>query len=469
MATLLALPFGAVAILTTIPPITFIISFAAVLRRANLSLSTPAIVASPFGVLGLMSLVGLFYLHLRDHYHHSDQMMETRQKRQELLTAAAGLLCILFSAVSLATFVWMQIRSPDLPRTILGVASQAFLTAAFVLWAVSSLAQAAFLLIIMFVSRGVAQKTQSLHTDEEPHHFPEMQQTRRPQTAPPPSRGRESSDTPSFSSKSRKRSGSDAMNSMRSSFTQVVRPISSKTRLVSQKQAQRPTSLDSGTGEREIVEDSFDSWDTSAVDPQARQYVMSAGNSTNTSSPNPGRILETIPASPTGSRSPSPGFPLDLEPPLRRRRSRSHSPATTIVDIRRRDPVPSPTGSEAHIHPLFRSDSPTPPPTATPGTTVTAAPGAGQVILDRQSLCRMRSGSLPNSPSPLAHSRSMDDMASTVRDDHESIRPPSPPEREMTPPIPDWILTAGSRSSLTGYARRKGLVGLGPVGEAREG
>lgn len=39
----------------------------------------------------------------------------------------------------------------------------------------------------------------------------------------------------------------------------------------------------------------------------------------------------------------------------------------------------------------------------------------------------------------------------------------SPPEREMTPPIPEWILGAGQRSSLTGYARRKG--GLGAVGE----
>jgi hypothetical protein len=35
---------------------------------------------------------------------------------------------------------------------------------------------------------------------------------------------------------------------------------------------------------------------------------------------------------------------------------------------------------EAHIHPLFRSDSPTPPPVASPGTIVTASPLSGQVL-----------------------------------------------------------------------------------------
>jgi hypothetical protein len=238
---------------------------------------------------------------------------------------------------------------------------------------------------------------------------------------------------------------------------------------VSQNKPHRPTSLDSGTGEREIIEDGFDSWDLSAVELHSRHFVISAANSTNTSSPSHGRFLETIPASPTGSRSPSPGFPLDLEPPSRRRRSRSHSPATTMMVKHRGDAAPSPTGSEAHIHPLFRTDSPTPPPSATPGTIVTAAPGAGQAIIDRQSLHRMRSGSLPNSSSPLGHSRSLDDMASTLKDNDESGRPPSPPEREMTPPIPDWILGAGPRNSFSGYSRRKGMVGLGPVGEVKEG
>jgi hypothetical protein len=467
MATLLAFPLGAFAVVTTIPTLILIISFATVLRKAALPINILAIVASLFGVISLASMAWLLYRHLRHRNHHDDQMMETRRKRQEILTEVTGLLCLLFATLFLATLVWMQVRSVDLPKIILGTTSQALLTATFVLWAVSSLAQGSFLVVIFLVGRDMARQTQSLHTDEEPYRSAEMQQTSRPHTALPSSRGRESSDAQSFSSKSRKRSGSDTISSIRSSITHVVRPISSKTRLVTQNKPYRPTSLDSGTGEREIVEDGFDSWDLSAVEPHSRHFVMSAANSTNTSSPSHGRFLETIPASPTVSRSPSPGFPLDLEPPSRRRRSRSHSPATTIM-TKHRDPTSSPTGSEAHIHPLFRTDSPTPPPSATPGTIVTAAPGAGHAIIDRQSLHRMRSGSLPSSPSPLGHSRSLDDMASTAKDDDDSGRPPSPPEREMTPPIPDWILGAGPRNSLSGYSRRKGLVGLGPVGEVKE-
>jgi hypothetical protein len=467
MATLLESLLGAFVVVTTIPTLVLIIFFATILREASLPMNVTAIMASLFGVTGLVSTIWLLYRHIRQRNQNDDQMGKTRRKRQEHLIMVNGVLCFLYAALSLATLVWMQIRFTDLPRITLGTTSQPLLTVTFILWAFSAMSQCTLLIAVLLVSHRVAQQTQSLHTDEEPHRSAEMQQASRPQTARPLSRGRESSDEQSFSSKSRKRSGSDTLSSIRSSVTHVVRPMSSKSRLVLQTKTYRPTSLDSGTGEREIVEDGFDSWDLSAVDPHSRHFVMSAANSIKTSSPITGRFLETIPASPTGSRSPSPGFPLDLEPPSHRRRSRSHSPAMTVI-AKRRDSASSQTGNEAHIHPLFRTDSPTPPPTATPGTVVTAAPGAGQAIIDRQSVRRMRSGSLPNSPSPLGHSRSLDDMASTVKDDDESGQTPSPPEREMTPPIPDWILGAGPRNSLSGYSRRKGLIGLGPLGEGRE-
>lgn len=39
-------------------------------------------------------------------------------------------------------------------------------------------------------------------------------------------------------------------------------------------------------------------------------------------------------------------------------------------------------------------------------------------------------------------------------------------ERTLTPPIPDWIMGAGSRTSFVGYtARKKSNIGLGIVGE----
>ena len=74
----------------------------------------------------------------------------------------------------------------------------------------------------------------------------------------------------------------------------------------------------------------------------------------------------------------------------------------------------------------------------------------------------MRSGSLPVSRSPLSRQGSADNLPTrSVR--AESYSPePSPKveldpeaERKMTPPIPDWILSAGSRTSLSGYQGRK--------------
>lgn len=258
--------------------------------------------------------------------------------------------------------------------------------------------------------------------------------------------------------------------SIRTSLFQVVRPITSKTRLLSTRTRRSRTSSMESYRERTTSsysyahsqDDGFDSWDTSTVDSQHRQMVLDSG------SPIPGRFLETIPASPTASRSPSPGCPLDLPSPrLAARRSRSYSP----VSMRPRAPFmseerPSSQASiESHIHPLFRSDSPTPPPMATPGTVVVAAPNAGFVISDRasiRSLHRMRSGSLPCKRSPLSRNGSLENIHAIYAKDEGSPELESRGEieeeeleRKMTPPIPDWILSAGSRTSLTDYQSRK--------------
>lgn len=69
-----------------------------------------------------------------------------------------------------------------------------------------------------------------------------------------------------------------------------------------------------------------------------------------------------------------------------------------------------------------------PSPGASPGTIVTAAPEAGQLI-DERMLKRMRSrsGSLPSTPSPLIRSESSPDMRN-LRD--------SPSISHDTPPVP---------------------------------
>lgn len=238
--------------------------------------------------------------------------------------------------------------------------------------------------------------------------------------------------------------------------------VSSRTRLLPLREKKRPASLES-MANRSSTEDTFESWDTSSVDAHNKQTIFDLSSSP-PAPQKPPRFLETIPASPTGSRSPSPaGSSIDLAPPRRaRRRSRSYSPASS-----RRVSISSlPNSSEAHIHPLFRSDSTEPPPVATPGTSVVASPIAGQVISPRpsmRSLNRMRSGSLPTAPSPLSRQSSFEDgVAKRLQDEQGSIKEEREDAgladdddvRKMTPPIPDWIMSAGNRSSLNDYKRR---------------
>ncbi|KAH8176033.1 hypothetical protein LIA77_04451 [Sarocladium implicatum] len=233
--------------------------------------------------------------------------------------------------------------------------------------------------------------------------------------------------------------------------------ISSRTRLLSLKEKRGPASIES-VANRSSTEETFESWDTSSVDAQNKQTILDLSSSP--PAPSKPRFLETIPASPTGSRSPSPGSSIDLPLPPRRarRRSRSYSPASSL-----RESINSiPNANESHIHPLFRSDSTEPPPVATPGTSVVASPIAGQVISPRpsmRSLNRMRSGSLPTAPSPLSRQSSFEEgVAKRLQDEQRSIEEKDEEDdegaRKMTPPIPDWIMSAGSRSSLNGYKRR---------------
>jgi len=169
---------------------------------------------------------------------------------------------------------------------------------------------------------------------------------------------------------------------------------------------------------------------------------------------------------------------LDIQPPpsIYARHSRSQSPAASFRDL---SGSHSPVGSEKHIHPLFRSDSPTPPPAATPSSILTAAPNAGVAISEMAvAVVRRKRSSSQTGPSPLIHTTSLDNIAWEVKREIGNIstevrresRSRSGPvelneknatelspvgERGMTPPIPEWILGAGQRTSFHGYAKRK--------------
>ncbi|KAI9746418.1 MAG: hypothetical protein M1818_000131 [Claussenomyces sp. TS43310] len=428
------------AIASTIVTLVFLIAFAVILVQVSLMICVPAIIAAVVGSL-VLPLIVLLVFQNGEGMKCVSQRWWPWPRRVEL----ASIMCGLWMMVTVVTLAWMQIRFTNLPERMLGASRHSILAAAFAVWAVAVLMQSLYLTLMAYGTRWAEQQAPSCPTEERSRSIARMQKTSFPRT--PQSRDR------------------GVTVSLRNSLTQVVRPVSSKTRLLSLKISNRSASMDSGTGERQSpAEDGFDSWDTSAVRMQ-QTWVISS-----TSSPIPGPCLETIPASPIGSRSSSPDCTLDPHPPSSvwsNSQPPSGTPVTSCREVEKLGIATSPAGSEAHIHPLFRTDTPEPPPATTPGTVVTAAPGAGQLISDPRDLSKMRSGSLPTSSDPLPHTKSLDDMRrQSGSDDSGKL---SPPGREMTPPIPDWILGAGFRTSLNGYSCRKGGPGLRAVGELTEG
>ncbi|KAK3302411.1 uncharacterized protein B0T15DRAFT_304553 [Chaetomium strumarium] len=381
----------------------------------------------------------------------------------------AGLvLCTIASAMSVASLVCLSRVVNDPLSTILGWRVGNFLVGSSVVLGLAFATQAVFFASHVVVGRlHAAELHGSSRSDRGSKRLaPRIKTIPYHETAPisSKSRGNVSLDSQTPPGSIAGRSTTETMSSIRSSLSNVVRPITSRTRLLSaSRQSLRRSASQDLPGLREVrtrsVSDGFDSWDTSSIAPENRQTVLES------SSPPLGRSLETIPASPTVSRSSSPGTPLDLlEPPRTRRRSRSYSPVSTrTIEAQRAAFTQQPAHSEAHIHPLFRSDSPIPPPSATPGTVVVAAPDAGKVISDRQSIRsiqsmrRLRSESLPTVPSPLSRAASLDSFHRRAESNSPEIREEireedeAAVERKMTPPIPDWILAAGSRSTLTVY------------------
>ncbi|KAK5652486.1 hypothetical protein OQA88_10388 [Cercophora sp. LCS_1] len=397
----------------------------------------------------------------------------SRLRRNEGVWFGVGLLlCTVAAAISVSSLVSLSNSTGELPTTIGGSRVTNFLVGASVTLGLAFATQLVFL-VFHFVASRFRQNDErgTRQTVEEGYISTKQQEVKSigyHQTHMSRDRlhGGESFDFRTPPGSSAGHSVTDTLSSIRTSLSTVVSPISSKTRLLGNRRFSRtPSSTESlqlHEKRQRSIENGFDSWDTSSVDPQNRQTVLQ-------SSPPPlSRFLETIPASPTTSRSTSPGVPLDLQPPRTRRRSRSYSPSSSSpTSVQRAAFTQQPTHSESHIHPLFRSDSPTPPPTATPGTIVLAAPNGGQLLSDRASirtLTRMRSGSLPAVPSLLRRQDSFDSFcrrpgssSPELREEEEDdLKPPSDgAERKMTPPLPDWILNAGSRTSLSGYNTRK--------------
>lgn len=235
--------------------------------------------------------------------------------------------------------------------------------------------------------------------------------------------------SPTFSTRS-----SHSLKSFRESLRHVVRPTTSRSTLISRNSYKGDVrsiySAQAESFENVSRSDGFESWETSSVSLQARDIVLQAA-------PSRGTTLEPIP----GSRPATPARALDA-PSLAELPEEDEEltpPPKMMPDISR---PPSPAVSEAHIHPLFRTESPVPPPEATPGTNIHASPMATQAIA-----CPARPFNRMRSNSHLSQTHSARGRTSSP---HMSSRDPSPISRELTPPIPDFVLNSSPRSSLSG-------------------
>lgn len=332
------------------------------------------------------------------------------------------------------TLGWSKARNAQEPRHILGLKSASFLLIALVIWVSAVLAQVGFYLCLAFT--GISNHPpEPPHTTDESQVLQEMAEPVRPE-APTINQYTQFHESSTSNSPPPSAVGSEESSSLRSSLSMVQRPTNSKTRLlIRQHSFPRPSkrSTDSPLQERTSQDSGFDSWDTSEVAPHIRETVL---QSSPTIRGKPLKTLEPIP----GSRSPSPAKALEgpffpqpgpLSPPP----SPLPQPSFSRPTSRQRS-----ASNEDHIHPLFRTCSSTPPPTASSGTTLTAAPLAGQLI-NSHVLRRMRSGSLPSGMSPLVRSNSFDQVGARA-----SALLPS---QENSPPMPDLTLPGTYPTSPT--------------------
>jgi hypothetical protein len=478
---------GALALLATTAVLAIHIVVSTQITYAQ-AVRTTAIASAALQALTLVA-VGWIYVSYFSTSNH------TRSWTRLLVEFGLGVVCCLAAAAaSVATLV--NLGQPQVGKAApkKGTQPDQFLVGCAVAFGVALAFQAVFLVMHYVIAKNplVATPTSYDSNSDEEKRRPALVHVKSipySQTTAPATRSVRSMSFETVGSTIGGRSRSNTINSARSarsSISQANHPPSVKAKLApshtGERGVRRAISLDSSLRPNLLrPEDAYtvDSWEVASVDGLKLDVSRPAS-----------RFLETIPASPTVScRTPSPSTAIhgtELEVPRAVRRSRSCSPIPSRESLCA-SPTPSfvmmqANTSEAHIHPLFRSDSPIPPPAATPGTVVLASPDAGRILASRQSiqsLKRFRSGSLPPAPSPLGRQAAFEDFAvatqrhpagrhrsrsqassSGTRSSEEmipSIVEPAfiAPSRAMTPPIPDWILGAGSSTSLTGYNTRR--------------
>ncbi|KAL8909596.1 MAG: hypothetical protein Q9207_000094 [Kuettlingeria erythrocarpa] len=376
--SLLPTSAGIIAAVTTLTILIFVVMLAVVLTVQRRKTCILALVAAIIEVLSWCTVVYMLLCHLRQRKSFGGSGERRGGRGRHSLLFALGMVPSIVGGIAVgAMFGWANTSRGDVPSYILGLKISTYLFVGFILWGVSVIAQILFFACLAWANTPAAKSFQasSVATHEERQ---EMTEPSRPNTSTTirsnPFQGEPSStNSPSAPP-------SEAA-SLRSSLSIKAKPAMVKGKLPNRQHVfQARSSMDSPASRRRPSQDeAFDAWDTSGVGSHIRETVLQSSPVVRA------YALEPIP----GSRSPSPA--KALEGPFLAQRTSDSPPYSPLPQ----PPISRPVSrarsasSEDHIHPLFRTYSPGPPPNASSNTVVTAAPGAGQLI-NQRILKRMR-------------------------------------------------------------------------------
>lgn len=387
------------AIMTPIPISVFVfatqIATAAIQIRLTISvLATTdlyplAVTTSVLDIFALPVLIAAVTFHLRPIHHRIVLPFH-------LISASAMIVANILTVYCLG---WLKSHMPSHPNL---KDAQSLVNAGIVLWIFAFIGLVVFYTVLLWPQ---PPQPELFFTEYGPQRASPARSAKRafePRLAPlsPPPPFFKITDSTHSSSLSLKTPSSGS--SFRDSVAHALRPMTSKTRLMIRGSyasgespslhSTRPISVDNV---REI--DGFDRWDTSAVDNHTsaenlalmpathdrvdtiRLETIPGSRPVSPAKPLEGPFLDTfyeaentpLPESPPSALDTAPQQPVSLDhsPVLR-----SNGSFSSLQSLR------SPRSIQSHIHPLFRSESPNPPPLTSPGTVITASPLAGQVV-----------------------------------------------------------------------------------------
>jgi len=374
---------------------TFTLIFAVVLSMSRSHLFGLALTTAVLNVLSLVWVAILFT--------QISRKESTRIGRTSGFMMPTILISCTTAVMTLTTLLCMQVQPSITTDTTFGSTIFDLLCVEYALWAIQLVIQAIFFLLCFKARRNPAFT--SVIPQDMPPRLPEIQEHKSTISLPYitfpwyPDSSKSSPSSPSTSTFS-----SEAKISSRTSQQTPVSPISFRTRLTEHFHSPR---LSKSAFSEHVSQANIGDPSAKPKEEQATIIVLRPTSSINRrvepisgSRPNSpataldGPILTNIlhvDHSPTPHRRESSSAFLDTSALLaseggHNQESRREVPAE-ILDSRQGGLPPD----ESNVHPLFRTDNPLPPPTATHGTIITASAFSGQYVSARTlSRCKLK-------------------------------------------------------------------------------